>query len=68
MLVATELVSPQQAWSAIDTPTLCLLFGPDQAAAHDVPIGWREHARVGVPVTMLTLALAVLWLWLRGLW
>jgi hypothetical protein len=33
-----------------------------------VPIGWREHARVGVPVTMLTLALAVLWLWLRGLW
>jgi Na+/H+ antiporter NhaD/arsenite permease-like protein len=27
VLVATELVSPQQAWTAIDTPTLCLLFG-----------------------------------------
>ena len=27
VLVATELMSPQQAWSAIDTPTLCLLFG-----------------------------------------
>jgi Na+/H+ antiporter NhaD/arsenite permease-like protein len=44
------------------------LIVAEQAAAHDVRIGWREHARVGVPVTVLTLALAVLWLWLRGLW
>jgi Na+/H+ antiporter NhaD/arsenite permease-like protein len=35
----------------------------DQAARFDVRIGWREHARVGVPVTLLTLALAALWLW-----
>jgi Na+/H+ antiporter NhaD/arsenite permease-like protein len=30
----------------------------DAAAAHGVAIGWRTHARVGVPVTLLTLAIA----------
>jgi Na+/H+ antiporter NhaD/arsenite permease-like protein len=38
----------------------------DQAAALGVHIGWREHARIGVPVTLATLALAALWLWLRA--
>jgi len=36
----------------------------DQAARLGVRIGWAEHARVGVPVTILTLALAAAWLWL----
>ncbi|WP_305043657.1 SLC13 family permease, partial [Geoalkalibacter sp.] len=36
----------------------------DQAARLGIHIGWREHARVGVPVTLATLALAALWLWL----
>ncbi len=44
------------------------LIVAEQAALHDLRISWREHARMGVPVTLLTLALAVLWLWLRGLW
>jgi Na+/H+ antiporter NhaD/arsenite permease-like protein len=38
----------------------------DQAAALGVRIGWREHARVGIPVTLATLALAAFWLWLRA--
>ena len=38
----------------------------DQAGRLGVPIGWRQHARVGVPVTLLTLALAAGWLWLRA--
>jgi Na+/H+ antiporter NhaD/arsenite permease-like protein len=38
----------------------------DQAAALGVRIGWREHARVGIPVTLATLALAAAWLALRG--
>ena len=38
----------------------------DQARALGVRIGWREHARVGVPVTLATLALAAAWLWLRA--
>jgi Na+/H+ antiporter NhaD/arsenite permease-like protein len=35
----------------------------EQAARFDVQITWREHAQVGVPVTILTLALATGWLW-----
>ncbi len=34
----------------------------DQAARLGVVIGWREHARVGIPVTLLTLGIAALWL------
>jgi Na+/H+ antiporter NhaD/arsenite permease-like protein len=36
----------------------------EQAAKANVRISWQEHARVGVPVTALTLALAAGWLWL----
>jgi len=38
----------------------------DQARRLGVEIGWRRHARVGVPVTIATLALAWVWLLLRG--
>ena len=38
----------------------------DQAARLGIPIDWREHARIGVPVTLTTLAVAALWLWLRA--
>ncbi|MBI4700063.1 MAG: anion transporter, partial [Deltaproteobacteria bacterium] len=38
----------------------------DQAARMGVHVGWREHARVGVPTTLATLAIAALWLWLVG--
>lgn len=34
------------------------LIVAEQAARRGIHIGWREHARVGVPVTLLTLALA----------
>jgi Na+/H+ antiporter NhaD/arsenite permease-like protein len=37
----------------------------DQARALGVRIGWREHARVGVPVTLATLLVAAAWLALR---
>jgi Na+/H+ antiporter NhaD/arsenite permease-like protein len=35
------------------------------ARRHGIRIGWKEHARVGVPVTLLTMAIAAGWLWLR---
>jgi len=38
----------------------------EQARALGVDIGWRGHARVGVPVTLATLAIAAAWLWLRS--
>jgi Na+/H+ antiporter NhaD/arsenite permease-like protein len=37
----------------------------EQARRLGVSIGWRQHARVGIPVTLLTLAIAAAWLWLR---
>lgn len=37
------------------------------AAADGVPISWRRHAALGVPVTLVTLALAGGWLWVLSL-
>jgi Na+/H+ antiporter NhaD/arsenite permease-like protein len=34
----------------------------DQAARLGQRITWREHARVGIPVTLITLTIATLWL------
>jgi Na+/H+ antiporter NhaD/arsenite permease-like protein len=42
------------------------LIVADQAARLGVPVGAREHARIGVPVALLTLALAAAWLALRA--
>lgn len=36
----------------------------EQAARLGVVIDWRQHARVGVPITLATLAIAAAWLWL----
>jgi Na+/H+ antiporter NhaD/arsenite permease-like protein len=38
----------------------------DAARRQGVAISWRAHAAVGVPVTLVTLALAAGWLWLRA--
>ena len=38
----------------------------NQAEQLGVGIGWREHARTGVPVTLVTLAIAAAWLMLRS--
>ena len=35
----------------------------DQAARLGVRVGWREHARTGIPVTLATLLVAAAWLW-----
>jgi Na+/H+ antiporter NhaD/arsenite permease-like protein len=40
----------------------------DQAARLGIRIGWREHAVVGVPVTLLTLAIAAVWLVVLAAW
>jgi Na+/H+ antiporter NhaD/arsenite permease-like protein len=38
------------------------LIVAEQAARLGIRITWREHARVGIPVTFLTLGIAALWL------
>jgi Na+/H+ antiporter NhaD/arsenite permease-like protein len=34
----------------------------EAAKAHGVSIDWKTHAKVGVPVTIVTLAIAAAWL------
>jgi Na+/H+ antiporter NhaD/arsenite permease-like protein len=34
----------------------------DQARRLGVDVTWRAHARIGIPVTLITLALAATWL------
>lgn len=36
----------------------------EQAAIMGVRVTWRDHARVGIPITVATLAVAAGWLWL----
>ncbi len=38
----------------------------ERAAAEDVDVGFREYFRVGLPVTVLTLTVGCMWLWLSG--
>ncbi len=38
----------------------------EQAGLLGVRVSWREHVRIGAPVTALTLLLAGAWLWLRA--
>lgn len=37
----------------------------DAAARRGIAINWREHARIGVPVTLVTLAIVAVYLSLR---
>jgi Na+/H+ antiporter NhaD/arsenite permease-like protein len=37
----------------------------DAAARRGIRIDWRMHARIGVPVTLATLAIAAAWLFVR---
>jgi Na+/H+ antiporter NhaD/arsenite permease-like protein len=37
----------------------------DAAARRGIRIDWRQHARVGIPVTLVTLAISAGYLWLR---
>ena len=38
----------------------------DAARRQGIEIDWRRHARIGVPVTVVTLAITAGWLWVRG--
>ena len=38
----------------------------DAAARHGIRIGWARHARTGVPVTLGTLAIVAVYVWLRS--
>lgn len=38
----------------------------DQASRLGITIDWKQHARTGIPITLISLIIAGFWLWLRG--
>lgn len=38
----------------------------EQAARFGIRITWQEHAKIGLPITAATLAIAAAWLWIVG--
>jgi Na+/H+ antiporter NhaD/arsenite permease-like protein len=63
---AVLALSSTLAGNLIVVGSIANIIVVDQAARLGVPIDWRRHARVGIPVTLLTLALAAGWLAIRG--
>jgi Na+/H+ antiporter NhaD/arsenite permease-like protein len=48
------------------TGSLANIITTERAAASGVRFGFLDHARAGVPMTLASLVLAALWLWLTG--
>jgi Na+/H+ antiporter NhaD/arsenite permease-like protein len=46
--------------------SIAKLIVVEQPARLGIAIGWKQHAWVGVPVTVATLAIAAAWLALRA--
>ncbi|HYG87764.1 MAG TPA: SLC13 family permease [Azospirillum sp.] len=46
--------------------SLCNIIVAERASLAGVRLGLREHARCGVPMTLLSMGFAVLWLWAGG--
>ena len=47
--------------------SLANIIVAERAASVGVRLKFRDHARSGIPITLLTMALACLWLWLIGI-
>jgi Na+/H+ antiporter NhaD/arsenite permease-like protein len=54
------------AGNAILVGSIANLIVAEQASRVGIPLGFRDHARVGVPVTLVTVALTVAFLLLVG--
>ena len=53
------------AGNLITIGSIANLITIEQARPYGVVIGFKEHARIGIPVTVLSLLVALLWIWLR---
>lgn len=63
---AVLAISSTLAGNLIIVGSIANIIVVDQAAKMGVHIDWRTHARVGIPVTLATLAIAAIWLWVRA--
>jgi len=53
------------AGNLITIGSIANLITIEQARSHGVIISFKEHARIGIPVTALSLLVILLWVWLR---
>jgi Na+/H+ antiporter NhaD/arsenite permease-like protein len=49
------------------TGSLCNIIVAERAAATGVTLGFRDFARSGILMTLISFAVTVAWLWLTGL-
>jgi Na+/H+ antiporter NhaD/arsenite permease-like protein len=75
--VVPEFPDPQTAWLALAmastlagnltiTGSVANIIVVERAAAEGVDVGFRDYFRVGLPVTVVTLVIGSVWLWLTG--
>jgi Na+/H+ antiporter NhaD/arsenite permease-like protein len=62
----TLAVTTTLAGNLLLTGSLANIIAVERAAGEGVQVGFREHARFGVPITLLSMAAAGLWLWAIG--
>jgi len=73
--VVSSFPDPHTGWLALAmsstlagnltiTGSVANIIVVERAAAEDVHVSFREYVRVGLPVTLLTLTIGSLWLWL----
>ncbi|HTI85152.1 MAG TPA: SLC13 family permease [Alphaproteobacteria bacterium] len=55
------------AGNLLITGSLANIIVAERAQAAGVHLGFAEHARAGIPITLLSFAVAVIWLWGLGL-
>jgi Na+/H+ antiporter NhaD/arsenite permease-like protein len=53
------------AGNLITIGSIANLITIEQARHYGITIGFKEHARIGIPVTALSMLVALLWIWLR---
>ena len=46
--------------------SLANIITAERAAAVGVHLGFRDHAKAGVPITLLSMAISAVWLWALG--
>jgi Na+/H+ antiporter NhaD/arsenite permease-like protein len=55
------------AGNLLITGSLANIIVAERAQAAGVRLGFADHARAGIPITLLSTAVAVIWLWARGI-
>jgi Na+/H+ antiporter NhaD/arsenite permease-like protein len=46
--------------------SLANIIVAERAASAGVKLGFADHAKTGIPVTLISMALAAIWLWVTG--